>query len=328
MSNNPYLKELGKKTLPFFPRLDFWGQGRIQAGMGIPYTIFKMNAVKWDIFHPTMDSGVVKYANYMHAKKPMVITAHDTLPYLFHKNNPKREGAISSNIKMSNRADKIIAISENTKRDYINYYGADERKIEVIHHGISKQRQPIYDQRMELNPYILFVGIREMWRFDYKNFLRFAKAFSIVSAKFPSLRLICTGSPCSLEEKKELTALNIFDKTRFIFATEQGMGQLYHDAEMFVYPSIYEGFGMPILEAMLYDCPLVLSNTSCFPEIAQNAGLYFNPYDVDDMADKITTMLLDSELRKEHIKRGQKRLTHFSWEKCAEEHIKVYKSLL
>jgi len=97
---------------------------------------------------------------------------------------------------------------------------------------------------------------------------------------------------------------------------------------MFVFPSLYEGFGMPILEAMVYDCPVVLSNTSCFPEIAQNAGLYFDPFDIEDIANKIENILLNNEVKQRIIDYGKERLTHFSWEKCAKEHLNVYKSVI
>jgi len=323
VSNNHYLEETGlKKTLNFFSNVDFKGKERIMVELGVPYSIYKLKSKKWDVFHPTMMPA--RYSSYMPKNKPMVITAHDVLYYLFHKNNPKREWLLEMDIKAANMADKIIAISENTKRDYIQYFGIDEKKIEVIHHGIEKNKQTIYKNRIEENPYILFVGIR----YDYKNFSRFAKAFSIISEKNPEIRLICTGFPFSDSEKNELKSLNIIDKTKLILATEQEMAQLYHDAEMFVFPSTYEGFGMPILEAMVYDCPVVLSNTSCFPEIAQDAGLYFNPYEVDDIVDKITNMLMNVDLRKRYIELGKKRLSGFSWDKCAAEHVKTYNSLL
>ncbi|MDR1678978.1 MAG: glycosyltransferase family 4 protein [Prevotellaceae bacterium] len=323
VSNNQYLAEANlRKTINFFPKQSFRSKDAVMDRIGFPYTICKLHTEKWNIFHPT--EMPIKYKKFIPKNKPVVMTAHDALFYLFHKDNPKREWRIKMDIENCKFADKIIAISENTKKDFIQYFGADEQKIEVIYHGIDKQKKSISDKKIEENPYILFVGLRD----GYKNFSRFAKAFSILSAKFPDLKLVCTGFSFSDEEKKELAALNILDKIKLIFASEQQMAQLYHDAEMFVFPSLYEGFGMPILEAMNYNCPVVLSNTSCFPEIAQNAGLYFNPLVVDDMIDKMSLVLTNRNVRNNLINLSQERILDFSWEKCANEHINIYKSLV
>ena len=322
ISNNQYLEEFGHNQLKFFPKSKFKGKERILAELGFPYSIYKLRTTKWDVFHPTLHPDM--YTHYIPKNKPMVITAHDVLYYLFHSTNSKREMIIDIDIKSCQRANKIIAISENTKNDYIQYFGADEKIIEVIHHGINKTKQIIYSQRIEEQPYILYVGLRS----DYKNFTRFIQAFSIISKKYNYLKLICTGYPFSSSELKELYTLGLVDKTKVILATEQEMAQLYHDAEMFVFPSLYEGFGMPILEAMVYDCPVVLSNASCFPEIAQNAGLYFNPFDIEDIANKIENILLNDEVKQRITDSGKERLTHFSWEKCAKEHLNVYESVI
>lgn len=322
ISNNQYLEEFGHNQLKFFPNSKFKGKERIQAELGFLYSIYKLHTIKWDIFHPTLHPAM--YTHYIPKNKPMVITAHDVLYYLFHNNNAKRQMLINIDIKSCKRADKIIAISENTKNDYIKYFGADEKKIEVIHHGINKKKQVIHNHRIEEQPYILYVGLRS----DYKNFSRFIQAFSIISKKYNDLKLVCTGYPFSPSEIKTLSSLDLLDKTKVILATEQEMAQLYHDAEMFVFPSLYEGFGMPILEAMVYDCPVVLSNASCFPEIAQNAGLYFDPFNIEDMVSKIEKILSNNEVKLKLINHGKERITHFSWEKCAQEHLSVYKSLI
>jgi glycosyltransferase involved in cell wall biosynthesis len=323
ISNNQYIEEARiKKTLKFLPNVRFQGKEGLMERMGFPYTLYKLRAEQWDVFHST--SFADRYGAAIPVSKPVVVTAHDALFSLYFKDNKKRNRIVEGIINFCKRADKIIAISENTKRDYIQYYGADENKIKVIHHGVDKQKKEISKARIENNPYLLFVGLRH----DYKNFLRLAKVFVMISVKHPDLKLVCTGFPFSDDEKKELSDLHILDKTRLIFASEQEMAQLYHDAEMFVYPSLYEGFGMPILEAMVYDCPVVLSNTSCFPEIAQEAGIYFNPYEVEDIADKILLTLGNSTLRKQKIALGKERLMHFSWEKCAGEHMKIYQSLI
>ena len=106
------------------------------------------------------------------------------------------------------------------------------------------------------------------------------------------------------------------------------MKQLYRDAEFFVYPSFYEGFGMPILESWSCGCPVVLSNTSCFPEIAKDAGLYFDPNSIDDIACKMSMMLENTELKLNFKNKSIERLKFFSWERCAEQHMNIYRSII
>ena len=103
---------------------------------------------------------------------------------------------------------------------------------------------------------------------------------------------------------------------------------LYRDASFFIFPSLYEGFGMPILEAWSCNCPVLLADASCFPEIAGDAGLYFQPTSVDDMIDKMEKALTDEELRKSLMAKGSERVKMFSWKRCANEHFAIYSSLL
>ncbi|GHT74873.1 hypothetical protein FACS189456_6600 [Bacteroidia bacterium] len=142
------------------------------------------------------------------------------------------------------------------------------------------------------------------------------------------MRIVCSGPAFREHERQNLQHLGILDKTINFYATDVQMAQLYHDAEMLVVPSYYEGFGMPILEAWVYNCPVVLSNASCLPEIAGDAGIYFDPYDAEEMSAKMSLMLDSPSRRKQQVELCQQRLADFSWEKCAGEHLAVYKSLI
>ena len=122
--------------------------------------------------------------------------------------------------------------------------------------------------------------------------------------------------------------LNIDDVVIHVSADEALMYRLYRDAELFVFPSLYEGFGLPILEAMAAQCPIALSNTSCFPEIAKNAGAYFDPYSIDSIFEIMDKIITDSKYRKELIEEGNVRVRDFSWETCAQQHLELYKTLL
>jgi glycosyltransferase involved in cell wall biosynthesis len=327
ISNNQHIKDAKLvKTIPFFPNQEFRGKWRIMTELNMPYTKCKLRTANWDIFHPTYFATPYLNLNYI-KDKPLIITIHDLIYDVFYKdkNIPHCNEIIDMGKRSAKQANKIIAVSEYTKQDMIREWGIDEKKIEVIYHGVDKEKYPISKDRLVLNPYIFFAGGA---RGANKNFEHLIEAFSIVSKKYKDLKLVCSGTKFTNQEEAELQRLKIHDKVINFYATEMEMAQLYNDAEMLVVPSYYEGFGMPILEAMVYDCPVVVSDASCFPEIAGEAGIYFNPYDAEEMSEKITLLLENDSLREQQQKNGQKRLENFSWQKCANEHLAVYNSLL
>ena len=224
---------------------------------------------------------------------------------------------------LRNKADKIIAISHWTKKDLIEIYGLPEDKIEVIHLGQSIDTTN--EQPVEGLPesYILFVGNRGA----YKNFERFARAFARIHRNHPDVKLVCTGGLFSESEMAFLKDLSIDSCIHHYFVSEAQLVYLYRHALCFVFPSLYEGFGIPILEAYAADCPLVLSNTSCFPEVAHDGGIYFDPYDVDSITEAIERVVTDVHLRSELVNKGRKVLDMYSWDKMAIETAKVYESL-
>jgi glycosyltransferase involved in cell wall biosynthesis len=140
--------------------------------------------------------------------------------------------------------------------------------------------------------------------------------------------LICTGSQFSISEKKQIEELGLTSKVFQVAADENTMVNLYYNAELFIYPSLYEGFGLPLLEAMNCHCPVVCSNASCFPEVAGNAAIYFNPYSIEDMAEVTNSILNNSSLKQKLINEGIERTKLFSWKTCANKHAMLYKTLL
>jgi glycosyltransferase involved in cell wall biosynthesis len=167
-------------------------------------------------------------------------------------------------------------------------------------------------------------------RNDYKNFERLLKAFSLISYKHEDLYLLCAGSEkFNQYEVDIITNLGLIKKvTHQPFNNDNVLIELYQNALAFVYPSLYEGFGIPILEAFACNCPVVLSNTSCFPEIAEDAALYFNPENAEDIAQKLEQIIIDSDLRKTLIIKGKTQEKKYSIKRKTEETIKVYKSVL
>ncbi|WP_286072298.1 glycosyltransferase family 1 protein [Duncaniella freteri] len=251
------------------------------------------------------------------------MTVYDMIHERFPEMFPEQDHTSELKRITVTKADKIIAISHWTKKDLIEIYGLPEDKIEVIHLGQSIDTTN--EQPVEGLPesYILFVGNRGA----YKNFERFARAFARIHRNHPDVKLVCTGGLFSESEMAFLKDLSIDSCIHHYFVSEAQLVYLYRHALCFVFPSLYEGFGIPILEAYAADCPLVLSNTSCFPEVAHDGGIYFDPYDVDSITEAIERVVTDVHLRSELVNKGRKVLDMYSWDKMAIETAKVYESL-
>ncbi len=172
--------------------------------------------------------------------------------------------------------------------------------------------------------YILFVGRRA----GYKNFKTFAKGVSVLLNKESELKLICVGHPFDKQEIADLKALNIYNQTIALSVNEDLLNNLYAHALVFVYPSLYEGFGMPILEAFANKCPVCLSNISSLPEVAGDAAVYFDPKYEESILDAIERIIYDTELSKKFIESGMERLKNFSWVNTAEQTIQSYRAAL
>jgi glycosyltransferase involved in cell wall biosynthesis len=281
----------------------------------------------FDVFHPTY------YNPYFlkKLKKPFVITVHDMIHELYPECFSKWDNTISRKKKVIERADHIIAISEATKNDLQRLLSVPDSKISVIHHGLFNS---IPVENESINPgfhklkdfsYLLFIGSRK----GYKNFDRFIEAAAPLLHHNASFSIICAGGGNFTEkELKKMNALKIKDKVIQVSATENELNDLYTRALFFVYPSIYEGFGLPILEAFHNGCPVAVSNTSCFPEVGGDAVVYFNPLDLHDMNKVMQTLAANIELRTKLSQKGSERLSVFSTNECMEKTAAVYKSLV
>lgn len=319
-SNNRYVEDLNLfPHKSFMPNRYFRGQGRIMSELNWPHTKKVISQGNYDVYHQThfYTNGFKALGN-----KPMVTTFHDiNFSTLVKNDNIVRLQKLSLE-----RADKIITISQNTKKDMLRLFDIDENKISVIYHGVEQVdlKELSTEQNLYDFPYLLYVGTRA----PNKNWHRFMQAFSVIAAKYKDLKLVCTGKDFSDREKEFINSLGLTGKVVHIQATERQMQILYFNSVAFVFPSLYEGFGMPLLEAMVCKCPVICANSSCFPEIAQNAVEYFEPESVESMIASIQKVLSDNEYRKELGEKGYNHSHNFSWKKSAEEHIAVYQSLI
>lgn len=271
------------------------------------------------IFHPTYHS--VYYRKYI--KSPIVLTVHDLIHEKLFAKSAIVEKYIKSKRESIERADHIIAISENTKFDLIDYYNVLPEKISVIYHGTTiiedKGNTPFtYDR-----DYILYVGDRE----GYKNFSYMLQSISAKLIEF-NIDLICCGTPFNKEELTLIRNLKVENRIKQIRPNESQLQKLYRNAILFIYPSIYEGFGLPILEAFSNNCPVCTSETSCMPEIAQDAALYFDPHNKETIIYAIEKVVTDNQTRNDLINKGQERASYFTWENTYKNTLNIYKNIL
>lgn len=288
---------------------------KIQEQVCLFESINYMKHRHYDIIHAT------QYFPYLYGytEKPVVVTVHDMIHELFNL-----WPAHALNKKESiEKCSHIIAISENTKKDILNLYpSVPESKITVIHHGYSQI--PYVDYPNSFGKYILYVGARA----KYKNFKVFFEGIKDLLKKDITLNLVCTGSAFNQEELRMIEENNLTGQCVSHFFKTEEMGALYKNALCFVYPSLYEGFGLPILDAFHFECPVCLSDASCFPEVAGSAGCYFDPSNAESIRDCINSVIYNEEKRREYIEKGLLRKQLFNWEDSAAKHCGVYSSLI
>ncbi len=323
ISNNCYLSnQMFVKYSNFFPNKDFKGKKRIILKMNMIYSNYKLKKKDFDIFHPTY------YDPYFLKKignRPFVLTVYDMIHEKFSNYFNVNDNTSKNKRLLCEMATKIIAISEHTKKDLIEILDIEPSKIEVIYLGNSMLNSSNTLKVSTPSRYILFVGARS----GYKNFDTFIVAAARVLNSDQSLSMVCAGGGrLSSKEISLFNKLNISNRVFQYSLDDDSLASLYRQADLFVFPSMHEGFGIPLLEAFSCDCPTVCSRSSSLPEIAGDAALYFDPLDTDSIHSTMVEVLANRELREELIKKGQKRLKLFSWQKCAAETKKVYESIL
>ena len=241
--------------------------------------------------------------------------------------------------KILKRADGIVAVSENTKRDLIELLGIDEKKIRVIYSGLNKfsLNEATRDLsllfpglNLELG-YLLYLGNIE----PRKNLVNLIKAYDFWRLNLPSedkiLPLVLAGAK-GWKTKKIFSAWReskFKDDIHFLgYVNDESQEALYGGANLFIYPSFYEGFGFPPLEAMAHNIPVITSNVSSLPELVSEAALMIDPNQPLEIAKAIKIILKDDKYRQNLIAKGLKRVELFSWEKTAEEYLAYFNNLL
>lgn len=266
---------------------------------------------------------------------PQVTTVYDMIseifPETFELSHIKYTREVKSQaIKSSNR---IIAISETTKKDIQKVYGTDSSLIDVIHLGVDYEffsqsltldsKQAFLQKHKLTQPFFLYVG----GRLHHKNFTRFLTAFA-ASKVSKDYYLVAAGTPWTGAEIELIDSLNLKNKITLLTGmTDLDLAYLYQSAVAFVFPSYYEGFGLPLIEAMAAGCPVLASNAGPFPELAEQSALLFDPFDEHNIGQALE-QILNNNLRTQLINSGKKRALHFSWDDLAQKHLVTYQKAI
>lgn len=295
--------------------------------MGVNYVLNKLFSLlsmrkKYDIIHPTFYDPYI--INKVSGK--LIVTIHDMIPEIMQDELAFSKEEIENKKKYIEAADRIITVSEWTKKDLLQIYPyIDAEKIDVIYHGNSMVISEEMPTLVFPQNYILFVGNREY----YKNFMFFIENVTEILGKHQDLEILCAGgSDFSELEIKKFKELGIESRVRRFLMSDIDLQWAYRKAKCFVFPSLYEGFGIPILEAWTCKCPIVLADASCFKEIAGDAALYFEPGNGEEMKEKIKSLLIDTSLCNDICSRGLERVKQFSWSNAAEKTFQVYRKSL
>ncbi|MCJ7617944.1 MAG: glycosyltransferase family 4 protein [Desulfobacterales bacterium] len=258
-----------------------------------------------------------------------MLTIHDVVHLLYPKTMPLSHLIVERLLMRLSilKADYIIAVSSSTESNIKDAYGICSDKIRTIYSGtpVLTKRTSIKKYKSLPSKYFLFVGSLE----PRKNFERVFAAFEFLQPESYGVHLVIVGGK-GWKNRKFLKRLKTHPLKSFIhltgYITSAYLSKIYSQALCLVFPSLYEGFGFPILEAMACGTPVITSNISSMPEVAGGAAILVDPYDVDALAEAMHGVLTDKGLRESLVKKGLERVKQFSWEKCAEETIKVYES--
>lgn len=331
-SYNTYLqKTKWLRNKPVLKGVQFGGKLRavkyINQWLNRGYSNRILNNGGADIFHPTYyDPYFLKYLG----AKPLVVTVHDLTNERMNDGKPQTQKILSWKKKLIERANHIITVSENTRADVIDYYQYDSDKVTTAHlsGGFSSE---ILNMSLNENAdklpdrYLLFVGSRQ----GYKNFNGFIKEVTPILKKEQIPVIIAGGGSVNLSEQSLISNLGITQRIiAYPHVSDSFLFRLYSGATIFVFPSFYEGFGIPVLEAMQCGCPTVLSNNSSLPEVGGAAAVYFDPFKEGAMHEAIAGLLNNTEKLKRMRTAGEEQVKLFSWDKTAAIHRNVYSHLL
>ena len=285
-----------------------------------------ISSKSYDVFHKTYYSVISGSKTSKNSKN--IITVFD-MTHEVYPNYFRDSAKVSRSKKIAcKKASNIICISNSTKKDLIKFYGINDERISVIHLGFDKNiffKDKLNNNlKSKLGKFLLYVGARN----GYKNFKTLRDLYIEDSNLRSNYKLILFGGEkFSKEETSIINKHNLHDKIKRVDGSDKQLAKYYNSAEIFIYTSIYEGFGLPIIEAMACGCPVLAVNLDVTREVAHNgACLISNPFDKNELSNLIHNILTKKEFKNNLINNGFANIKRFSWDKCASETLKVYES--
>lgn len=271
----------------------------------------------YDVYHPTL----YRWAPMVRYEK-MVVTHHDCayerFPLLFRNADAIRK----MRARQFARADTIICPSQSTRSDLHDFYDVPESKTIVIHHGITKLPAPPRESTYPKDrPFLLYVGSRAA----YKNFPQFLKAYAAAGLGREFNILVLGATAATAAERELVESLSISKQVKFMpSASDEDLARAYQMAHLLVYPSLYEGFGFPPLEAMSFGCPVLVAQTSSLPEICGEVAFYFEPADKASFMNSLKTACFDEQERIRRSQLGKIIASTFNWQQTTKKTLDVY----
>ena len=288
-------------------------------------TLFKRKLQRgsYDIYHQTYYRDLTMPKN-----RAKVVTVYDMINEKFPEYFPNYDS--STKLMACRSADKIIAISHTTKKDLVELFNIAEEKVEVVYLGFDGLDSDLVIQDISLGlknifskKVIFYNGSRGV----YKNFDKYIEAISPSIIKY-DLHLLCSGMSFTKTECDLFNKLGIDGRLHASFLSDEELKFVYSNCEFLVFPTLYEGFGIPLTEAMFYGCPMLLSDTPCFKEVANDAALYFDPKNSQDMREKFEYAINNPTFMKDLSVKGSSRYKFFgSWKNVYKNTKKVYELL-
>jgi glycosyltransferase involved in cell wall biosynthesis len=315
------------------PRATVWGVGVPRYLPKTTRLVTSMNGMAarraiahWlpDVVHETY------YAGRPSARQgaATVVTVYDMIHEKFPEFFPRSDRTAALKLLAVKRADHVICISESTRRDLLDLSGIEASKVSVVHLGFDRMPAAVFSLGPtveNVRPFLLYVGNRQ----GHKNFDSFLASVAGSRDLRRDFDVVAFGGGQFSVRELQLISAHGFPETQV--RQESGgdarLGALYDSAAVFVYPSHYEGFGLPLLEAMAHECPVVSSNTSSMPEIVGDAGEFFDPASPGEIAAAIERVVYSQARRADLVSRGQRRLQEFTWERCAARTLNIYRKV-
>ena len=251
----------------------------------------------------------------------LAVTVYDMIHERYPEQFGSRDVIPSSKRPWCEAADVVFAISSTTRDDLLERFGLPEDKVVVTPLGVTTVEPSPGPVPFAEPPWLLYVGERAK---PYKNWQAVLEALTALG---PGLRLACFGPPATAAERYLLEEQGLTDRVRFVGGDDRDLARLYRAASMLVYPSRFEGFGLPPLEAMTHGCPVVAARAGPMPEVLGDAAVFFDPSDVDDLVNAVNQVLADSDGVERLRNRGYARSATFTWQRTVDATLRGYESV-